>query len=986
MICGAALAAFAATSASAQEAEVSEIVVTGSRIPQPNLTSVSPIQVVTDQEFKLQGKTDTVDLINNLPQIVQNNGVDFSSTSNPLSGPGGISTANLRGLGPQRTLVLIDGRRLGIGDANTGNPNPAPDLNQIPSQLVDRVEVLTGGASAVYGSDAVAGVVNFVMKRNFEGVQIDGQWGVNQHSQQNDLMQGLERSAGLPVPKGSVWDGKARDLSLIFGVNGADGKANITAYLTYHDQDPIQMGARDYSACQLNVDPTPRCAGSSNSNIFYDAVTGNPQFAVVGNQFVPYSRTAITSPPALFNSNPYEYLLHQDTRYTGGFFAHYDINKAFNLYSDFSYMHDRTTTQVAPAGLFQGSGVTANAGFLVNCNNPLLSAQEAATICTPAQIASGGNADLIIGRRNVEGDGRQSFYEHENYRIVVGSKGQIAEPWHYDVYAQYYYTTLLQDNRHYLSLARIQNALQVVPGPNGTPVCISGGSCVPYNIFNQGGVTPDQVSYLDSSGLEYGSVRQSIISANITGDLSKYGIQSPWADDGLGVALGAEYRREHLVFKPDEASLSGDLSGFGGASAPINNSLNTKEVYGELRVPLIQKRPFIEDLLVELGYRYSDYSTGIQAKTYKIGLQYAPTEDIRFRTSYQKAIRAPSIIELYSPVVVTNTSDVAVDPCSGTVANPATATLAQCLNTGVTAAQYGNGSSTNTVPQCPAGQCATTQGGNIRLQPETAKTFSVGFTLTPRFVSGLTASVDYYDIRVANEINNVPLSVILSNCLNSGDPFFCSQVVRAPNGILFGTSVTGGGFINGTLVNIGSAKNSGIDFQGSYDLPMERFGVDKYGGLQLSFIGSYTINAKTKPVPGEHTYDCAGLFGVTCQSIYPVWRHTLRLTWKTPWDVLASVAWRHINGVKLETTTNDPTLGGGGPDPFNGKLPSRDYLDLAATWHVNDRLTLRAGVTNVLDQDPPLVNSLIAGTGTPNTYGTYDLLGRQMFMAFTANF
>lgn len=176
MLCGAAFVALAASPAFAQEADVSEIVVTGSRIPQPNLTSVSPIQVVTDQEFQFQGKTDTVDLMNNLPQISQNSQTGFSSTSNPLSSPGGVSTIDLRGLGQQRTLVLVDGRRLGIGDPNTGNPNPAPDINQIPAQLVQRVEVLTGGASATYGSDAIAGVVNFVMKRDFEGLQIDGQW------------------------------------------------------------------------------------------------------------------------------------------------------------------------------------------------------------------------------------------------------------------------------------------------------------------------------------------------------------------------------------------------------------------------------------------------------------------------------------------------------------------------------------------------------------------------------------------------------------------------------------------------------------------------------------------------------------------------------------------------------------------------------------------------------------------------------------------
>src|SRR3954447_16173570 len=189
--------------------EVSEIVVTGTRIPQPNLNSVSPVQVVGSREVLLGGRPATIDILNQLPQVTQNAAVDLGPTSNPLSGPGGVATVDLRGLGPQRTLVLVDGRRLGLGDPNTGNPNPAPDINQVPSQLIDRVEVLTGGASATYGSDAVAGVVNFVMKHNFEGMQIDAQWGAYQHGQHNEFMQGLLQNGGILVPKKHEFDGRS---------------------------------------------------------------------------------------------------------------------------------------------------------------------------------------------------------------------------------------------------------------------------------------------------------------------------------------------------------------------------------------------------------------------------------------------------------------------------------------------------------------------------------------------------------------------------------------------------------------------------------------------------------------------------------------------------------------------------------------------------------------------------------------------------------
>jgi outer membrane receptor protein involved in Fe transport len=417
-LCGALLAAAAGSSALAQAppqgaaagqpaggeaqpggaGEVEAIVVTGSRIPQTNLTSVSPVQAVVSQEFQLQGRTNVIDLINTLPQTVQLGNADLSNTSNPLSVPGGVATVDLRGLGPQRTLVLVDGRRLGLGDPNTANPNPAPDINQIPAQLIDRVEVLTGGASAVYGSDAVAGVVNFIMKRNFSGVQLDLQWGTNNHHNDNKFMQGLERAAGIPVPKKNVWDGQSRDASVTFGVNSGDGRANLTGYLNYHTQDPVRFSRRDFAACQLQYDDVTDpasafCAGSSSSNRFALSSSSSTAFAVVGNSFQPWDQSARTSPPPLFNSNSYEFLQHKDKRYSGGFFAHYDVNDNFNLYGEFAYMKDNAQTRIAPSGIFQGDGPTVNAGWDVNCNNPFLSAQQRGIIgCSAARLPTSRRA------------------------------------------------------------------------------------------------------------------------------------------------------------------------------------------------------------------------------------------------------------------------------------------------------------------------------------------------------------------------------------------------------------------------------------------------------------------------------------------------------------------------------------------------------------------------------------------------------------------
>ena len=1011
MICGVALMALSATPAAAAAAaaaasdnsEVSEIAVTGSRIPQPNLSSVSPIQVVTDQEFKLQGKTDVIDLINNLPQNFQNPRADFSGTSNSLTAAGGVATADLRGLGPQRTLVLVDGRRLGIGDASTLNPNPAPDLNQIPAQLVDRVEVLTGGASATYGSDAVAGVVNFIMKHNFQGVRIDGQVGIAQHSQNNnDNVQGLNRAQGFPLPKGDVWDGRSRDLSLTLGTNGADDKANVTVYLNYHRQEPVTQSTRDFSTCQVRVraNTTPFCNGSVNSNQFFEAVGSGPGVAnnngytVIGNNFVDYSVAPNTGSPGLiFNSSPFQYLQHDDTRYSAGLYSHYDFSKNLSLYGDFSFMNDRANTSVAPSGLFEGSGPSPNGGFLVNCNNPLLSAQQANTLCSAADIASGANTDLVIGRRNQEGGPRNSYYEHQNYRAVVGVRGDVPDldGWTYDAFGSYYYTSLFQSNTNYLSNARIQNGLQVV-NVNGVPTCIAkvngtSPTCVPYNIFTQGGVTPAAVNYLNSYGTSYGTVEETIVQANITGDLGKYGLKSPWANDGIGVAGGIEDRRQTYNYAPDQAELSNDLGGFGGAGTAINASLGVTEAYAEARIPIAQDLPAIKDLTLDIGYRYSDYSTKVTADTYKVGLQWAPTDDIRFRVSFNRAIRAPNIVELYNPQAVTNTSLVSVDPCAPSNAGPASATLEQCMRTGVTAAQYGNGGSTDHIIQCPAGQCAVLQGGNPKLSPERAKTYSVGFTFTPSFIKGLTGSLDYFDIRQENVIGTIPLSLTLNNCLTTGNPVFCSNVVRNPSGILFGTSTVGGGYIVGTNLNTGAAETSGIDVQASYTLPLSNLGVPEgYGRLQFNLIGAEALKTTATPIPGAHTYDCVGLFGPTCAAPNPKWRHTLRVSWDAPHDLLLSANWRYIGSTEYERNTSDPTLTNGKHDSFDAKLAGVSYLDLSGIWKATSYLTIRAGVNNVFDKDPQILDSAIVAAGLPNAYPTYDFLGRQMFVGFTASF
>jgi outer membrane receptor protein involved in Fe transport len=1007
-LAGAATAVWAqAAKAGAEDGQLEEVVVTGSRIMLPNMVSTSPIEVVTAKDIQVGGKTDITDVIMQLPQNFNNSFTDFNNRTSALSVAGGVANADLRGLGPQRTLVLVNGRRLGVGDANTANPNPAGDLDQIPTALVERLDVVTGGASATYGSDAIAGVVNFIMRRDFQGVEVSGQWGQNWHEQHNSLTQNLERQDGIAPPTGSIRDGNNKSFNLILGSNIADGRGNVTAYLGYLQADPVPSGNRDFGACQLNAatDPT----GSFYNGAF---CSGS------GNQFVPNGSVA-TTPPAVFNSQPYIYNGRDDLRYTAGFLAHLDINEHAEPYAEFGFMNDRTDQKIAPSALFRGANPLNPLGtgnYSVNCDNPFLSAQEAGALCTPAQLAyvaanpgqpclfpagatvSPNCADVLIGRRNVEGGGRESYYEHTNYRAVVGVKGALGDAWHYDAYGQYYYTTFFNVNKQYLNFAAIQNALQVT-GTAANPVCISGSPCVPYNIFQDGGVTSAALQYLYLDGSAFGTNSQRIAHADLTGDLGRYGIRSPLAKDGFSINVGYEHRAEQMAFDPDSGEQSGLLSGFGGAASAIHRGFTLKEEFVELGGPLVQDKPGIKSLVIDTGLRFSDYSTSGNVSTGKLEVQYEPVEDLRFRGSYQRATRAPNLLDLYNPTAV-NLVASGEDPCapsaySGIIA----ATLAQCLRTlpaNATPAQiqaftaaYNSGS----IPQGTGSQLSDLQGGNEHLRAETAQTFNVGVTLGSRWLAGFSGSIDYFQIKLKDGIGAVPPGLLLQQCLKTGEQFFCGEIVRnTANWSLTGATIAGGGYIVQTVTNVGAAQINGVDVQTSYHLALR----PGWGALNFALNGAYLLKDATQPYPGGPTYDCAGLFGILCATVNPKWRHTLRTTWVTPKNIELAATWRFIATVSLDNNDSNPLLYGhvfinqntGGPayNSFEARYPNFSYLDLSGTWTVHKGLELRAGINNLFDKDPPLATAEITASGANNTFETYDTLGRQVFIAFTAKF
>jgi iron complex outermembrane receptor protein len=1002
LLLGAASVAVAGYSipATAQE-NVETVVVTGSRIPQTGLYSSSPVTAVGQQEMKFEGTTNVENLINNLPSAFAEFG------SNESNGSVGTATVNLRNLTCARTLVLIDGKRLMPGD----NELPCADLNQIPAALVDHVEVVTGGASAVYGSDAIAGVVNFIMRKDFEGVEFDGQYSVFQHDNNNGTYRGytaLGLGGTLPgtVPQApsSVLDGADTDGTVIMGVNTDNGKGNVTVYMGYRNIQPVLESQRDVSACATvsTYGGGFICVGSSTS-----ALNG------AGGRFVSLDGGACNNfgvrqctidggtgevraflGSDAFNFAPYNYLQRPDTRYTFGSFAHYEVNKSLDFYASTMFMDDKTVAQIAPSGLFFGTLAQ------VNCDNPFLGdpndpTSPAYNFCTSAGLSDGQNANLLIGRRNVEGGPRQDHLEHTAYRLLFGARGDLGGGWSYDVSGQYGTTILSEEYVNDMSISHIQKALQVVTDPlTGAPVCKSAldGSdpnCVPWDIFQPNGVTGAAINYLDLPGFREGGTQEWVATGSVTGDLGSWGLQSPWAKNPVAVSAGAEWRQERLENRVDAEFSTGDLAGQGGPTPSTHGGFDVAEVFGEVRVPLVQNLPWFEDLSVNGAFRYSSYNISGSVDTYKYGAEWQPIDDFRIRASFQRAVRAPNVLELFTPQALGLWGG--TDPCAGT--NPQY-TLAQCERTGVTASQYGN------VIDCPAAQCNALFGGNTNLKPEKSDTREVGIVLTPTFLDGFTATIDYFNIKVAGFIGVVPQLNVLAGCAIAGAPGFCNEIHRGVGGILFG-SPPAGGFVTSLTTNTGSEKTDGMDFEANYNTDLSNWGLGDNGSLSFNFLGTWTKSFVITPTSVEvdtiagvpHlSGDCSGLFGLFCGTPIPAWRHKLRTTWTSPWDFDLSLQWRHLSSVSFDADQTAPIFNGPLGDLSDAKIDSFNYLDFAGDWTIREGVQIHFGVNNIFDKDPPILDTNGIGVSSPpfgngNTYPqVYDALGRLLFIGATIKY
>jgi iron complex outermembrane receptor protein len=953
----------------AADQTIQEVVVTGSRIAQPNLETTSPVTQVTAEDVITQGVTKIEDLVNQLPQAFA------AQNATVANGSTGTATVNLRGLGSARTLVLVDGRRLPYG----GVTNSAADLNQIPTALVERVEVLTGGASAVYGSDAVAGVVNFIMKKDFEGVQIDGQYSLYQHNNdfsgpgRTELRDVISaRAATNPsqfaLPDDNVTDGNGVQGTLTVGVSTDDGRGNITAYASYQDNKEVLQRDRDFSACSLGANPTSTSATGSftcgGSGTAYPG-TFTQNFATnysiggttgVGNgTFRPFNSTTDQ-----YNFGPVNHYLRPDTRYSLGAMGHYELAEFADVYTQLMFTDVRSIAQIAPGGAFFDTST-------INCDNPFLSAQQRTTI---GCVGTTGTAALYIGRRNVEGGGRQQDFHNSSFRGLIGSRGTFAEGWDYDVSTQFARTTADQRTLNYFAIDRLTLALDAVTDSSGNIVCRSGGDCVPYNPFSLGGVTTESLKYLQAPGLQQGVIDQNVTMGVITGDLGTVGGQLPWAEESIKVAFGIENRRDKLVNTTDDLLTTAGLSGTGGPTIGIEGSTNVNDYFMEANIPLVQGKTGVEQLSLDTAYRHSDYSSDIETDTYKFGADWAPVEDVRFRASFQRAVRAPNIVELFTAQGF-NLFDMDGDPCGAAIGATSGASLEECVASGVPAANY-----RSTALDSPAGQYNFNQGGNTALQPEESDTMSYGIVFTPRFAPGLSVSVDYFDIEIEELISTFGSENTLTAYYQGGDQAALARIHRNPaNGSLW----VGGGFVDDLNINVGGLQTSGVDLNLNYT----GFEMGSWGSLSLNLTGTYLIEIVTDlGTPGAVPFDCAGEFAGRCVSslttaVNPEVRTRTRLGWTTPWNVDLALTHRYISSVDQQ---------GAAATRIDKTLEAEHYFDLFGSWNVTEMANVRLGINNVLDEDPS-INASVGTTGNGNTYPqVYDALGRYIFGGVTVKF
>ncbi|MBO6688296.1 MAG: TonB-dependent receptor [Henriciella sp.] len=928
------------------------ITVTGSRIQNSNLTSSSPITNVNAADLTLSNTVNAEQFLNQLPQVIPG----FDSTSN---NPGiGEATVDLRGLGANRTLVLVNGRRYVTSNQNPG----AVDLNTIPAALVERVDILTGGASAVYGSDAVAGVVNFIMKDDFEG---------------------LEVSAGYESTEEG--DGAIYTAAATMGGNFDSGRGNAVLSIEYTQRESVLQGDRAGSFFTLadnGVAAGLQETGSVNIpstfaldfDVDYTSILGinapcgvegtvddgtgvctTDSFGFIFNPSGPGILPFINAGPNTnrYNYAPENYLQIPQERYSMYTNVSYDITENLEAYAQAVFVTSQTEQLLAPTPIF--------GAITVNLDNPFLAGDtEALAALNAISLGNGGgtladadgngvpDATFSAGRRFQETGGRLSDIRNDSFQVNGGLRGSLTDTWTWEAFASFGQAETAVSQTGNISFSAYTAAVA-----NGTA-----------NIFQENGLTQDVVDAISVTGIITGQTEQFVASASASGDL--FGLTSPAAENPIMVAFGGEYREENLSTRG--AGLGPDVRGFNQAP-DIFGDFDVKELFVEINAPLVENAPMAEEITFTGAYRVSDYSTeGVgQVSSYAAGLSWTPIPELRLRGQFQQAVRAPNIGELFSPQ--TNGFPNIADPCSGGTLggfDPANAAVitANCESNPAALANVPTGA-TGTPIQVNA-QIEGLFGGNPTLQEETAETLTLGAIWEPSFIDNLAVTVDYFDIQIEDVVAGVPSQRIFDFCYIDGLPEFCNAIRRNPDGTVLN--------FDSFSRNAAELSTKGIDISVDYS-----FDTDSYGTFGVYSLVTYTDESNFIPLPGEDPIEAVGFYGATVGEPTPEWSFNTRFDWALG-DYGARLRWTRISSVEDDLFAN-----GGTPDLFITGVDAYDQFDLTGFWDVTDNVSLTVGVENLLDEDFVIIGDDSAEQS--NTYpATYDTLGRTWFARVTASF
>jgi len=918
---------------------IEEVVVTGSRIAKKDFISNAPVATIGQEQFQLTNAVNTESLLNTLPQAVP--GLDRTS-NNPGNG---TATIDLRGLGSNRTLVLMDGKRV-----NPTTSNGTVDINSIPTALIQNVEVLTGGASAVYGSDAVAGVVNFIMKKDFEGVAVDAGYEITE-----------EGDAGIFSTNFTV------------GGNFADGRGNVAFSLNYTDRDDLFQGDREFS----NFAQFDDTDADGNLILIPGGSSGVPDTSIFAGGFGTFSpdsfgvifgdqgsvRPFVTGGDDndFYNYAPVNYIQLPQERYQASVFGHYAITDNVEAFGRALYTSSSVPSQLAPTPIFQTTSFTLDGSpFLSPATQQIVSDAIGEGVDTDGDgIDDTGSA--LLRRRLEEVGPRVSDDRFESWSIQAGFRGN-AGVWDWETYVQRGQVEnsgvqLGNVNRDRFNQALLLDLSDPTggtcadPSANGSTV-----PCSPINIFGAGNISDEGAAFLRTAVASTALFEQTIVGANVAASEGFFSL--PGGD--VGVAFGYEYIDNQFDFRPSQDLAAGTIAGFNGSPA-TSGDFDVHQVYGELYLPLISGARGVEELSLELAARYSDYSTSGDVGNYKVSARYAPVEKFAFRAGWNTAVRAPSIAELFAPQGEAFPG--ANDPCAADdgVAGPIDPAIAAiCAATGVPA----NVIDTPAI-NLAAGQVRTLSGGNPNLSQEEAETFTVGFVVTPS--DNLSFSVDYFDIEIEDFIAAFGggANEVLSTCYSTlptggvGSPF-CDVVNRRADGTI--------DFVEIAQQNVAEQTLKGIDAQIEYSQELA-------GGLMsIKYIGTYTTESDFTAFAGAEAIECAGNFGQQCGDPLPDYKHRATFGWSRD-RITAQLTWRLVGAVDDDDPDIEYTI---------EDIDTTHYFDAVGSYDFGGGFTATLGIDNLFDEQPPIIGD---NQEQANTYpATYDVFGRTFFLRVGAQF